>query len=451
MKTSFRRACLPSLVFGLLTWPAAAASGADNLPQLRVSITSQPSGATVIVDGKDRGTTPVTLFDLAPGRHHLKYRLAGYVERDRFFRTQDDTGPYIEKNEVLEEEKGLLLIKTDPADCDIQVDGVSVGRSPRLITHLPVKGTYSVRLRKTGYLDQTISVKFNGRQPLVREEKLVLASGTIEISSEPPGAEVMVNGISQGRTPLRVSDVPKGRATVKFHLDGFVDEVRELAINAGDVQNLPIVMKGLPGTLHLVSVPDGARFYVNNEARGKGPLAIPGLKPGEYSVRAELEGYGALTKTVKLDNGQSVREEFRLSNVMGRIEVRSSPVGAQVFLDGKPCGITSSKDPSAEFSDILAIENVMEGEHTLVLKLDGYADRTSHPKVKSESTSKFHNQRLRRIFTPNVEIVTARGNYRGVLVRQTGERVEIEVKAGVTQSFSRDEIRDFKWLGKPEK
>ena len=427
----------------------ASAFAADTV-QTRVNITSQPSGATVVIDGMDRGTTPVTLFDLTPGRHHLKYRLAGYVERDRFFNTQDAPGAYLEKNEVLEEERGLLLLKTDPEGCDIQIDGVSVGRTPRLITHLPVKGTYSVRLRKAGYQDQTISVKFEGRKPLVREEKLVLASGTIDISSEPAGAEVTVNGIVKGVTPLRVTEVPRGRATVKFRLDGFAEEVRELAINAGDVQTLPIVLKGLPGTLHLVSVPDGARFYVNNEARGKGPLALPGLKPGEYVVRAELEGYGTMSKTITLDNGQSVREEFRLSNVMGRIEVRTSPVGAEVFLDGKSYGTTRSKDPEADFSDILAIENVMEGEHTLVMKMDGYADKTTHPKVKSESTAKFHNQRLRRIFTPDVEIVTARGNYQGVLIKRTGDRVEIETKPGITQSFSRDEIRDIKFL-KPVK
>ena len=428
----------------------AASSLAADTVQTRVNITSQPSGATVIIDGMDRGTTPVTLFDLAPGRHHLKYRLAGYVERDRFFNTQDAQGTYLEKNEVLEEERGLLLLKTDPEGCDIQIDGVSVGRTPRLITHLPVKGTYNVRLRKTGYQDQTISVKFEGRKPLVREEKLVLASGTIEIMSEPSGAEVTVNGIVKGVTPLRVTEVPRGRATVRFRLDGFAEEVRELAINAGDVQTLPIVLKGLPGTLHLISVPDGARFYVNNEARGKGPLALPGLKPGEYNVRAELEGYGTMTKVITLDNGQSVREEFRLSNVMGRIEVRTSPVGAEVFLDGKSYGTTKSKDPEAEFSDILAIENVMEGEHTLVMKMDGYSDKTCHPKVKSESTAKYHRQRLSRIFTPDVEIVTARGNYQGVLINRTGDRVEIETKPGISQSFARDEIRDIKFL-KPVK
>jgi len=428
---------------GALVLLALFAVAADSV-QSRVSISSQPSGATVIIDGRDRGTTPVTLFDLAPGRHHLKYRLAGYGERDRFFSTEE--GPFVEKNEVLSEEKGLLLLKTEPAGADIQIDGVSVGRTPRLVTHLAVKDVYSVRFRKAGYQDQTISVRFDGRKPLVREEKLVLASGTIDVMSEPSGAEVTVNGIVKGVTPIKVEGVPKGRATVKFHLDGFEDEVRELAINAGDQQTLPVVLKGLPGTLHLISVPEGARFYVNDEARGKGPLAITGLKPGDYAVRAELEGYGTLSKTVTLGSGMSAREEFRLSNVMGRLEIRTCPSDVQIFLDGRPLGVTRSKDPDAEFSDIFAVENLMEGEHTLVLKKEGYSDLTRHPKIQSEKTSKYHHQRLMRIFTPDVEIVTARGSYQGVLVSNSPAGVVVEVSLGITRSFPRDEIRKITFL-----
>ena len=438
-----------ALVLGLLSFVLALSLTAEEKVQVRVNVTSQPSGATVIVDGQDRGTTPIALYDLKPGRHHLKFRLAGYCERDRFFNTSE--GPFIEKNEVLVEEKGLLLVKTDPPGADIQVDGVSVGRSPRLITHLASKDTYDVRLRKAGYLDQKITVKFEGRKPLVREERLVLASGTIEIRSEPAGADVTVNGIARGKTPLTVTDVPKGRAVVQFRLDGFEEEMRELSVNAGDVQTLPVVMKGLPGTLHLVSVPDGARFYVNDEARGKGPLAVAGLKPGDYTVRAELEGYGTQTKTVTLQNGESAREEFRLSNVMGRLEVRTCPSGVQVFVDGRLRGMTASKDPNAEFSDILAIEDLLEGEHTLVMKKEGYSDLTRHPKIQNSKTAKFHRQRLSRIFTPDVEIVTARGSYPGVLVSNAPEAVTVEVSPGITRSFPKEEIRKMNYLKPADK
>ena len=155
---------------------AASALAADPQVACRVSLTTNPSGATVIVDGKDRGVTPIMLYDLAPGRHHVKFRLAGYDESDRFFDTRE--GPFIERNTVLREQKGLLLLKTEPEGCDVQVDGVSVGRTPCLLTHLSTRETHSVRLRKAGYQDQAISVKFEGRKPLVREERLVLASGT---------------------------------------------------------------------------------------------------------------------------------------------------------------------------------------------------------------------------------------------------------------------------------
>lgn len=411
----------------------------------RVSITSQPSGASVVIDGSDRGTTPLTLFDLEPGRHHLKLRLAGYVERDRFINT--DEGPFIEKNEVLQEEKGLLLLKSDPPGANIVIDGVTLGQTPRLITNLSAKDSYIIRLRKAGYQDQALSVKFNGREPKVCDAKLVLASGVLDIISEPVGAEVMVNGIARGKTPVTVKDVPRGRAVVKFSFEGFVDETRELAVNAGDRQTLSVALKGLPGTLHLISVPDGARFYVNGEARGKGPLAISGLTPGDYEVRAECEGYGTVTRTVRLENGMAAREEFRLSNVMGRLEVRTDPVGAQVFLDGRLLGVTKAVAEDAEYSDVFPIENVLEGEHTLVIRKDGHVEALRHPKIENSKTAKA-NIRLKRVFCPDVEIVTARGEYRGILKANTSSFVEVEVSLGITRSFPRDEIRKIIFLDK---
>ena len=427
-----KRTCLAALLL------ATALPAVADAPATRVSITSQPAGATVIVDGMDRGTTPITLFDLSPGRHHIKYRLAGYVERDRFFRTEE--GPFIEKSEVLSEEKGLLLLQSEPSGCNIVVDGVSMGQTPRLLTTLSTKDAHTIRFRKAGYLDQTITVRFDGRKPVVRKETLVMASGTVDVNSDPAGAEVTVNGIVRGKTPVKVSGIPKGRATVKFHLDGFEDEVRELAVNAGDVQTLQIALKGLPGTLHLSSVPEGARFYVNDESHGKGPVTLTKLKPGDYTVRVELEGYGTSSKTITIGNGESVREEFKLSDVMGRLEIRTDPVGAQLTVDGRPVGTTTSSDPNAEVSDVFVVENLLAGEHTLVVRKDGYAESVRHPTVQASKTFQA-NVRLRRIFIPDTEIVTARGSYRGVLVSVTPDSVILEVSMGITRSFSKDEIR----------
>ena len=413
--------------------------------QPRVNITSQPSGASVIIDGQDRGTTPVTLFDVTPGRHHLKLRLPGYVERDRFFNTSE--GPSIEKSAVLQEVKGLLLVKTEPAGANVVIDGASRGQTPLLVTDLAAKDTYTLRLRKAGYLEQSLTLKFNGREPKVIDETLVLDSGVINVVTDPAGADVTVNGIPRGKAPVLVKGIPKGTATVKFALGGFADEIRELNMRAGDQQTLSVALQPLPGTLHLISVPSGARFYVNDEARGVGPLVIPGIKPGTYTVRAEKEGFGTVTRDVVVANGQPAREEFRLSNVMGRLEIRTDPVGAQILLDGRLLGTTKAQSADAVISDAFPIENVLEGEHVLVVRKDGYAEALRHPKVQNSKTSQA-NVRLKRIFQPDVEIVTDRGVYPGVLISNGPEAVVVEVSLGINRSFSRSEIRKMNFLKK---
>ena len=411
---------------------------------VRVDVTSQPAGVAIVVDGQDRGVTPLTLFDLRPGKHHVKCRLAGYVERDRFIEVRE--GVPMQPNVVMEPEKGLLLIKSEPEGCAILIDGVSHGVTPRLITTLDSKDVYKVTLRKAGYRESVFDVKFEGRRPLVREEKLVLDSGIIEVVTDPVGAGVMVNGIIRGNAPIVVSDVPKGRATVKLHMDGFKDEVRELAVNAGDRQTLSVVLEGLPGTLSLSSVPEGARFYINGEFRGKSPVVIAGLKPGAYQVKAELEGYGTMLREVAIGNGSMPREEFRLSNQMGRLEVRTSPVGARVLLDGRSVGVTKSADPAAEVSDVLAIENVLEGEHVLTVRADGYAEVVRHPKVQSTKTLQ-QTVRLARIFIPDVEILTDQGPRQGVLVKNTPDTITIEVKPGIEQTFPHSSVRKIEFIG----
>ena len=413
-------------------------------PSTRVDITSQPERASVSVDGMDRGLTPLTLFDLAPGRHHVKYRLAGYVERDRFITVEE--GRPSQHSNVLEPEKGLLLVKSDPDGCEITIDGVAMGLTPRLITTLDVKDVHRMTLRKPGYRAATFEVRFSGRTPLVREETLMLDSGVIKIVSEPSGAEVSVNGIVRGTTPVLVTDVPKGRATVKLSLAGFKDEViSDLVVGAGDRQTVSRILEGLPGTLSVFSVPDGARFYVNGEYRGRSPMVLSGLQPGEYEIRAEKEGYGTDTRRVTVMNGATPRVEFRMSNVTGRLEVKSSPPGAQVFLDGRLVGTTSSDDPDAEFSNKLMLENILEGEHVLVLRKNGYAEHTRHPRIQSGKTSKA-NVRLKRVFKPDIEIVTDTGTYQGILVDNTPEYMLVEVKLGIQRSFPRADIRKVRFL-----
>ena len=409
----------------------------------RIDISSQPSGASVIIDGSDRGLTPLTLFDLKPGLHHLKYRLAGYAEVDGFCNLEMNIPA--QHSAVLETVKGILLLQSEPSECNITIDGISIGTTPRLVTTLEAKDVHHVVLEKAGFRPSEFDIKFNGRKPVVRKEKMLLDAGILEISTDPAGAEVMVNGVSRGRSPVIVHDVPKGDATIKVSKDGFEDVTREVKIVAGDRLPLTIPLKGLPGTLFLSSVPDGARFYVNDEFRGISPVTLNNLKPGVYDVRAELKGYGTDTKSVEVGNGASPRVEFRLSNVMGRIEVVSFPVGAKVYIDGRLLGTTKSSDPNAAKSDPFPIENVLEGEHVIKLEADGYSTVVKHPTVKNSQTEQVA-VKMKRFFKPDVVLRTSSGDIKGRFIRNTGDYIEIEVGLGVTKSIPKMNVRKMEFI-----
>ncbi len=421
------------------------AGAADPRPP-RVDFTSQPEGANVFIDGALRGVTPLTLFDLSTGRHHVRFELGDYEQKDEFLSLSE--GAYVLRHADMTPVKGLLLVTSEPSGCAISLDGVSLGQTPRLITTLDAKGTYKLVLEKAGYQSRTTEVKFSGRTPLVKHENLILDSGILEVESQPSGATVMVNGLVRGKTPLKMSDIPKGRVAITLQLEGYKDVSRELTLNAGDSQRLDVALDGIPGSLRLTSVPDGARFYIDGSAQGRGPIELGNVAPGRYTVRAQLDGYGAVEKTVVVANGQSVREEFVLESVLGRLEVRTQPAGAQVYVDGKLCGTTKSDSQSA-VSDVLTVEGLSEGEHTLILKRAGYGEVVKRPQVESRKATAV-DVKLKRVFTPNIRIETLTGTYTGVLVNNGADNIVIEVSMGVTRTFPRVDVRKVELLDVPQ-
>ncbi len=91
-----------------------------------------------------------------------------------------------------------------------------------------------------------------------------------------------------------------------------------------------------PAGLVLLSDPAGARVTLDGA-----PLATPTptwageLEPGAHTVRFERAGSQTLTETVNVRAGERTVVQVSLPEPSHRVEVRSTPDGAQVFLDGK--------------------------------------------------------------------------------------------------------------------
>ncbi|MBR1871011.1 MAG: PEGA domain-containing protein [Kiritimatiellae bacterium] len=422
----------------------AAVAAQEAPPPARLDITSVPEKARIFVDGKPCGLAPQSIADLPAGRHWVRAEAPGYVADDIFVRLEE--GSVKRADFQLERETGLLLVTSDPAGAEVvdtRMNRTSLGSTPLFIDTLPTQKEYYLELSKTGYGAKRIRVNLENRRPVHIHEKLVNDSAVLVCTSVPSGAEITVNGTVRGKTPAEI-EIPKGSATVAYRMTGYKDQTREVRLSAGERQTLAMEMQGIPASLAIATSPDRANIFLDGSYKGKSPVELDSLPPGVHTIRAEMDGYGPVTRTVHLKYGQKQTESLTLESILGRIEVISSPAGAMVLLDGKYKG-TTKPSRGVKRSEVFPIADVPSGEHSLTLRLAGHQEITMKVDVKAKGVSQLQRT-LKKIFTVDTEIRTFRGTYRGALVESTPEEVKLEIREGIVQSFLRSEITEIKVL-----
>ncbi len=420
-------------------WGAFFAGAAEPDVPARLDVTVEPEGARVFVDGRLHSAAPCSVFGLTPGFHLLHIEAPSCVAQDAFVEIKPHA--FVQKAFQLVEEKGIILVKTTPAGADVKYNGVSLGTTPLLVTSLTAGRTHALELALNGYQTKKIDVKTDGRRPLVREETLALDSGIVECSSEPAGATVLVNGVERGVTPLKNLNVPKGLATIVFRLAGYEEETREIRLQPGERQTLALNLKGKAARLNIVSQPEQARVFIDDDFQGKTPLALSTVRPGEHAIRVELDGYAPLVRTVQVENAGESTEEFKLESTLGRLEVITTPPGARIVVDGRSVGTTVSQGGDATKSKLLPVEKVSVGSHTVLVHCNGYQDKAFKIVVKSRETTQLY-AKLVRLFQPDTIVETTRGVVRGVLVNKDPlGNISIETAPGVQQLIPAADIR----------
>ena len=426
----------------LLAVAAAALLGAKPLP-LRLDVTGQPDGAKVFVDGTLHGAlhgeSPCTVTPLGPGRHLLHVEAPFHRSFDEYVRL-DESAQFASKAVDLKPERGLLLVKTNPAGATVTSRGSSLGITPLLVTTLPCGPAHTLELSLNGYKRKRVEVRMTDRTPRVCEEDLTLDSGLLYCTTDPAGAKVFVNGIERGMTPVEVM-VPRGGAVLTFRMEGYKDIEQSVGMSAGERRNLALRMDGRPARLTVVTEPDKAKVYVDGNYQGLSPTTAESVMAGAHEIRVELSGHAPVTRTVQVANGGDTTETFKLESVLGRIEVVTTPPGAKISVDGKAVGTTRPQGESA-VSQVLLIENVSAGEHAVLAHLDGYFDQSLKISVRAKETKQLPFT-LRRNFTVDTEIETSHGSVRGVLVKEktNDSKIVLEIKPGIEQTIRRGTIR----------
>ncbi|MCK5850643.1 MAG: PEGA domain-containing protein [Kiritimatiellae bacterium] len=431
------------LIFSFVTLIiASVAIPQDQVEITRLNVTTTPTGATILCDGIPKGVAPVGIANIKPGKHLITATLAGYHEiRKTVMLRKEQMLPVSLKMEPL---TGLIIVHSNPTGATIQINGADRGKTPLLLADLPI-GEHRMGISITGYRSKEKDIRIISRTPRKIDIDLTSDSATLILSSTPSGANVVINGILKGQTPCTIKRIQEGNSTIEMTMEGCESYKQTLKLVAGETQTLQAILNTIPAELKIVSIPTGARIYVNNEFRGETPVIINDLKEGSYRVRAELTAHKLSIRTIEIKRAQRLVEEFRLQSNSGLLEIVTEPAGISIFVDGKEIGKTSAKEKETDrVSQIYKCTNMSVGEHEVQLSKKGFFSKKFNVIIAKDKTITKHIKLARR-FIPDYEVTTPSRVYQGVLIRiEDDGSIKLETRPGVTKNIDRSKIRAHK-------
>jgi len=217
------------------TKPASVATTGE------LRILSKPPGASITLDGKARGETPLTEKNLAPGKHKIELSLVGY--ETTLHQVEIKAGETAHVDLILGPSNGKLRLSSVPAGADVAIDGQPTGQQTPAEFTLS-KGDHSFTLSKRGFEEagdlitvgagQEISLtpQLHAEQPGKGRRQLLAQEGKIGIRviTDPPGAWVFVNGLRLARPTPMTAPLPPGTYRLMLRKQGFAPIMKQITI-----------------------------------------------------------------------------------------------------------------------------------------------------------------------------------------------------------------------------
>jgi hypothetical protein len=142
--------------------PGSGPGHAGRLPDNgSLAILSFPSGATVFLDGEQKGETQLTVSDLDPGTYTLVLQKEGYSPWEKSVTIFNERRMMV--TATLEPLYGSLRIHSSPSQATVMVNREEAGVTPLVVKNLS-PGEYSITLSKTGFQTVNGTAKVNAGQ-----------------------------------------------------------------------------------------------------------------------------------------------------------------------------------------------------------------------------------------------------------------------------------------------
>lgn len=246
-----------------------------------VTIESQPSGAKVLLSGDNVGVTPLTIKQQPSGIYNIQ------ISKDLYFTHEERI--------IVEDEKALkisiplqksvsdLHIESKPVGASIWINGSPTGEVTPFVFSNKNPGTYQIRLVKDKYKTYDTEIVVKPGQNAHIAPDMNSNYGHVQISSNPPNASILFNGVDQGyKTPHTFKDIPAGIGTIELQKDGYgVEKDRFDIPDDGSTVKIHKDLQAKLGTLILTSTDPNGKPCL-------GDVLLDGEKIGNTPIKTQL-------------------------------------------------------------------------------------------------------------------------------------------------------------------
>ncbi|MCK9632411.1 MAG: DUF3344 domain-containing protein [Methanoregula sp.] len=261
-----------------------------------VYVTSSPDQAIIYVDGKKTGfTTPGIIYGLKEGKHTVQVKLSTTASAN-----QEKIKFPIEKKEVWVANGIITPVSItsyeNPVLARPVINSTAFNSSVFTINgnshqyhmaeSIPVQSSqnYVTLHANDSYITYTIFAD-NSSENVIEPRRYTL--NNVWVESDPPGADIYVDGFSTGlTTPYLVRNLSDMDHLIRVSKPGYYPLESTVHITGVDLVRRFVLDPYLNGMLSIASTPSGGKIYINGKDTGKKtPYVFQYMTAGEYTIK----------------------------------------------------------------------------------------------------------------------------------------------------------------------
>jgi hypothetical protein len=279
---------------------------------------------------------------------------------------------------------GEIFVDSFPKECEVYLNGNLKGTTPITLKNLSL-GSYELKVSKAGYKEDVRQIVLD-RNNVDKVVMVALEHATfiLQVNSSPANAEVYVDGVKKGLTPIEISDLIIGKHFIEVTMGNYskwtkeIDEIDEINFSNGNTVALDVSLSPSTASITINTVPDSAKVIINGVEKGVTPFIMNNVEPGNYQIKVIKDGYTPYAEGLVIAKGDNIKRDLALTKANTFLMIDSNPEGATVFINGENRGVT----PYAE-------ANLSPGTYSLRIVKDGYLEFSTEIEVLQDKTSDY--------------------------------------------------------------